>query len=387
MLAFHTANESPVAVDDVLATVAEDFGSRSIPMSTLTANDTDVDNSNAELHVTAVSNPVGGTVHIVGSNVVFTSALNFNGTASFDYTVSDGALTDVGTATFSVGPVNDPPVAVDDNLTSFAEDNGIRTISLGNLLANDSVGPANEDGQLLTITNVGNAVGGTVAISGSNVTFTPTLNFNGPAGFDYTVRDNGKTSGLNDFRTDVGTVSFTITPVNDPPVAVDDSLAAIAEDSGDRTIAFSDLLGNDSAGPPNESDQTLTVVIVDKPVGGAVRIAGSDVIFTPDLNFNGTASFDYTVRDNGTTSGSNDFRTDVGTVSFTITPVNDAPIAVDDSLTAIAEDSGTRTIAKSALTANDTDVDNTNAELNVTVVGNAVGGTVGIVGSNVIFTP
>ena len=51
-------------------------------------------------------------------------------------------------------------------------------------------------------------------------------------------------------------------------------------------------------------------------------------------------SFHYTVQDNGTTNGSPDFKTDTGTVNVTVTEVNDAPHAVNDSAS-VAEDSST----------------------------------------------
>jgi hypothetical protein len=123
------------------------------------------------------------------------------------------------------------------------------------------------------------------------------------------------------------TVSFTITEVNDAPTASNDSLSSIAEDSGARTIPFTDLTGNDSTGPANESGQTLIVKTVSNPVGGTVQIVGTDVQFTPTADFNGAASFDYTVEDNGTTNGGSDPLESVAaaTVSFTVDPVNDAP--------------------------------------------------------------
>ena len=61
-------------------------------------------------------------------------------------------------------------------------------------------------------------------------------------------------------------------------------------------------------------------------------VAGT-VIFTPAADFNGPASFNYTVQDNGTTNGAADPKTGTGTVNVTITEVNDAPTAVDDSKT------------------------------------------------------
>ena len=94
-----------------------------------------------------------------------------------------------------------------------------------------------------------------------------------------------------------------MTEVNDPPTATDDPQTSVAEDSGDRIIPFATLTGNDSAGPANEAGQSLTVISVANAVGGTVSIVGTDVIFAPTPNFNGPASFDYTVRDNGTTNG------------------------------------------------------------------------------------
>src|SRR5436190_1968877 len=104
--------------------------------------------------------------------------------------------------------------------------------------------------------------------------------------------------------------------VNDPPIAVADTLSNITEDSGARTIPFSALLSNDSPGPANEAGQTLTIISVGSGVGGSVAISGTDVIFTPIGDFSGSAGFIYIIQDNGTTAGTNDFKTASATVSF-----------------------------------------------------------------------
>ena len=54
-------------------------------------------------------------------------------------------------------------------------------------------------------------------------------------------------------------------------------------------------------------------------VGGSASVSGGNVLFTPTANFNGTASFDYTVTDNGTTNGVSDPLTATATASFTVT--------------------------------------------------------------------
>jgi hypothetical protein len=64
---------------------------RTIPTAQLTSNDLDPDGD--ALTVTAVANPLGGTVTLAGGVATFTPAPNLTGVAGFDYTVSDGGLT------------------------------------------------------------------------------------------------------------------------------------------------------------------------------------------------------------------------------------------------------------------------------------------------------
>src|SRR5207237_1266378 len=121
-------------------------------------------------------------------------------------------------------------------------------------------------------------------------------------------------------------INFTAEPgeVNDAPTANNDVLSSVAEDSGQRTITIASLLANDTAGT-NESGQTLTLTSVGSPVGGTVSFDATNVYFTPAADFNGAASFQYTITDNGTTNGSADPKSSTATVSFNITPVADMP--------------------------------------------------------------
>ena len=59
-----------------------------IAPATLLANDTDADSGDV-LSIFSVQNPVGGTVALVGGNIVFTPTANYSGAASFTYTVID----------------------------------------------------------------------------------------------------------------------------------------------------------------------------------------------------------------------------------------------------------------------------------------------------------
>jgi Calx-beta domain-containing protein/cadherin-like protein/Big-like domain-containing protein/uncharacterized protein DUF4214 len=302
--------------------------------------------------VTATSNNAAlipnANLSVTGSgatrNLAITPVTNANsatnGTATITVTVTaTNSQTATDTFVVTVTDVNDAPNVTGETIGNIAEDCGSGctagkyVIPFATLLANDNAGPADENGQTITITNVGSAVGGSVAINGTDVEFTPAADFNGAASFQYTVTDNGTSNGLPDPKSAVGTASFTITEVNDPPVATDDSLAGVSEDcasgcsAGKYVIPFAILTGNDSQGPANESTQTLTITLVNNAVGGTVAINGTNVEFTPTANFNGPASFDYTVQDNGTTNGVNDFKTAVGHVSFPVAPIADTPAA------------------------------------------------------------
>ncbi|MGB0684023.1 MAG: cadherin-like domain-containing protein [Magnetovibrionaceae bacterium] len=326
------SNNAPTAAGDI-ATVQED-GSLTISASDLLANDQDFDND--VLSIASVGNASGGAVSLTpGGDVLFNPTADFNGTASFDYTVSDGRG---GTATSSVSVtvsgVNDAPVATGDAVTT-AEDTAI-TLAANTLLANDS----DVDGDALSISAVGNAIGGTVSLTADgDVRFVPTAEFNGAAGFDYTVSDGqgGETTS---------TVTVAVSAVNDAPVAADDTLAAV-EDTA-VTFSAASLVGNDT----DVDGDALSISAVGSAVGGSVTLtAGGDVRFTPTSDFNGTARFDYTVSDGqGGTA--------VATAVVAVAAVNDAPVAAADTVSTPQDQ--TLTLTAADLLGNDQDVDGDN---------------------------
>src|SRR5205807_3389832 len=132
-------------------------------------------------------------------------------------------------------------IAHDDSLPTILEDARSEERRVGKECRNRGTGPAtakDEAGQTLTVTNVTNAVGGSVAIvGGGHVEFTPTANYNGAASFDYTVQDNGTTNGGAAPKSATAHATFTITAVNDAPTASNlmQSLT-IAEDAAATTL-------------------------------------------------------------------------------------------------------------------------------------------------------
>ncbi|MBA2540580.1 MAG: tandem-95 repeat protein, partial [Deltaproteobacteria bacterium] len=231
-------NDGPTAVDDNFTTAEET--PITITQAQLVANDTDPENQ--VLTVSAVSGATNGAVVDNGNNTyTFTPAANFVGNATFQYTVTDGLASDTGLATIAVTPVNDPPNAVDDQVTQTGAANAIPHATL---LANDNDGG---DGGALSITAVSAPVNGTVTLQANTVTFTPDNGFSGTAEFEYTISDGTDT--------DTATVTVIVTV---PRVCGDGIVIAPEEcddddtDPGDGCSAICEVEdGFDCTGSPS----------------------------------------------------------------------------------------------------------------------------------------
>src|SRR6185369_16167428 len=163
-----------------------------------------------------------------------------------------------------------------------------------------------------------------------------------------------------------------VAPVNDAPVAVADTLAAIEDTPVTYTAA--QLLGNDT----DVDGNPLTIASVTSGAGGtAVLNLDGTVTFTPDANFNGAASFTYKANDGTVDSNA-------ATVTLNVAAVNDAPVAVADTVAATEGSAATYTAAD--LLGNDTDVDGD--ALTIASVASGAGGTAVLnLDGTVTFTP
>jgi hypothetical protein len=351
------ANARPLAGDD-RASTAEDHR-LTLRAADLLRNDGDTDGT--ALHIAAVDGARHGQVALnADGSITFTPDADFNGDASFRYTVSDGeGGSDTATVRVAVRPLNDAPVAAADAVAT-QEDRAIR-IPVSQLLGNDH----DVDGDRLTIAAVQKASHGQVTLNGDGtITFTPDADFHGQAGFTYTVSD-----GKGGF--DTARVQVEVTPANDAPVAADDGLRT-DEDRALR-IEAATLLGNDR---DIDHDPLHIVSVQDASHGQVVLNPDGSIGFTPDADFHGEASFTYTVSDG---KGG----VDTARVLVEVAPVNDAPIATDDRLTT-AEDSAIR-MARGFFTGDDHDVDGD--PLRIVSVQKAEHGTVELTKNHVVFTP
>jgi hypothetical protein len=137
---------------------------------------------------------------------------------------------------------------------------------------------------------------GTLSGTAPNLTYTPDSNFNGSDSFTFKANDGHADSN-------VATVSITVTPVQDAPVAVED--AAVTRRG---TAALIDVLANDF----DVDGDALAIDSWTKPGNGSVRLVDGELRYGPREGFRGTDSFTYTISDgNGGTA--------TGTVTVTVT--------------------------------------------------------------------
>ncbi len=273
---------------------------------------------------------------------------------SFTYRVTDG-----------VNPVSDPvrveivytnenraPLASDDSY-EVSEDSEAQYFSV---LDND----VDPDALPLSITRISNGPGNGVANirNGVLVEYRPGAGFVGADSFSYTAVDSG---GL----TVTANVTINVANVNDAPMAQNDTVS-----TNENTPIEIRVRDNDS----DTEGSALTVTSVAEPLNGvAVISATGNVFYTPDLNYSGPDSFEYTVSDGDATA--------TATVVIQVIFVNVAPTPSADELF-LSEGTG----GEFDLLSNDTDGDGDTLTItNVSVPNN--GTVVLLVSGNVRYTP
>jgi VCBS repeat-containing protein len=336
-------NRAPEALDQAVMT-DEDVAA----LITMTGSDLDGDG----LTFSVVTGPANGILGGTGATRTYTPNADFNGLDGFTFRSHDGKTASTSTATVSitVNPVNDTPTA-NDSAGITDED-----VELNGFVSGGDI-----DGDNVTFAKQSNPLHGSVVVNaGGSYTYTPAADYNGTDSFTFTAGD-GMLNSLP------ATVSITVQPVNDVPNAVDDD--AMTDEDTPITIF---VLTNDDGGPADE-DQGLTVSSVSQGANGTVTTDGTAVTYTPNANFNGTDSFTYFNADSGGLQ-------DKATVTITVRAVNDAPIAVDDTVTS-SEDTAVTT----NVLANDSDLDGD--AVSVTGSGNGMYGVVTCSATDCTYVP
>jgi len=331
-------NDAPVATADSYGPLAEGGTLNVNAASGVLANDTDAEND--PLTAALVSGPSHAASFTLNADGSFDYTHDGGETTSdsFSYKVNDGTVDgNTVTVNISITPVNDLPLAVADSYGPIDEGATLNVNAASGVLANDS------DAEMSALS--------AVLVSGPSHASAFTLNADGS--FNYTHDGSETTADSFTYKPNDGTddgntvtVSIGITPVNDAPVANADSYGPIDEGSTLNVNAATGVLANDS----DAEMDSLSAVLVSGPSHAA------------SFTLNADGSFDYTHDGSETTADSFTYKVNDGsvdgntvTVSITITPVNDVPVATADSYGPLTEGGTLNVNAAAGVLANDTD--------------------------------
>jgi hypothetical protein len=385
-------NDAPSAADKTLSTLedrpyvfaATDFG----------FSDAADGSAHSLLAVHITSLPTAGSLQLAGQALTLNQAVsasdindgllrfvpqaNANGLgyASFSFQVQDnGGVADGGqdmavasnTITLDVTAVNDAPAAADKTITTLedkpyvftatdfgfsdAADGSTHSLQAIHIATLPSAGTLQLSGQALTA----NQVVSINDIDSGLLRFVPEADANGLgyASFTFQVQDNGGTAhGGQDLSVTPGTITVTVTLVNDAPAASDNTLTTL-EDTP-YVFAATDFGFIDTA--DGSVNVLLAVHITSLPTAGTLQLAGQAVManqvvsvndidngllsFSPasDANGIGYASFTFQVQDDGgVADGGQDLSLAPNTLTLDVVPVNDAPAAADKTLTTLED--------------------------------------------------
>ena len=309
-------NDLPIANPDSAAVVA----GGSVLVDVL-ANDSDPEGT--ALVLLSAEGASHGSLALESGQVRYTPDAGFAGEDHFTYRIADADGGQAGSlVSVAILVRNSPPVASPDQ--AVLDEDGTLLIDV---LANDS----DPEGLAITISSVGAASNGAVAIEDGRIRYTPNANWFGMDSFSYTIRDLvGATA--------TSTVEVLVKSVNDAPTLAAIADAALAEGS---TFTVSALGGDVDGG------DTLTYALDVAPAAatidahtGAISWAATD----------GDASYDFTVRvtDQAGASAARSFKVDVANVAPTLTVAGLEAVYAGDAYTInlTSSDPGVDTISK-----------------------------------------
>lgn len=160
----------------------------------------------------------------------------------------------------------------------------------------------NENGPTSLVVTTAPSNGTIILSSAGGFSYSPNLNFNGTDSFSYRVSDDLTSSNIS-------VASITVTPVNDEPISLAQSISTLEDTSLAITLNALEV----------DATDTLTYSIVTPPVHGIISGSGKNYTYTPSANYFGSDLFSFKVNDG--TMDSN-----VSTISISVSSVNDAPI-------------------------------------------------------------
>lgn len=264
-------NTTPVAVDDAYAATVDT--ALVIAAPGVLANDTDANGDALTATTTGTTTPApanGSLAFNSDGSFTYTPNAGYSGPDAFTYVANDGTVNSAeATVTISVNPPSNTAPVADAQAVSLDEDTSIGVTLTG----------SDADGDALTYAVVTGPANGLLSGTEPNLTYTPNANFNGADSFTFTVNDGTVDSAP-------ATVSITVNPVNDPPVANAQSV------STDQDVPLPiTLTGSDIDGDP------LTYTVVTQPTNGVLNGTEPNLSYVPNAGTTGADSFTFTVND------------------------------------------------------------------------------------------
>ncbi|NER37213.1 MAG: DUF4347 domain-containing protein [Oscillatoria sp. SIO1A7] len=191
-----------------------------------------------------------------------------------------------------------------------------------------------------------------------NLDFNNAVNGNNPEILSIVANDGGNT-GTGGAQTDNQTFNITVNPINDAPVFSKGLDQTVSEDAGAQRVN-NWATGIGPGGGTDETSQTLASFNVANNNNSLFAVqpaidSNGNLTYTPAANASGTATVTVTLQDSGgTANGGQDTKSETFTIA--VNPVNDVPIANNDSYNTSEDTPLTMPVASGVL-ANDTDVE------------------------------
>lgn len=231
------------------------------------------------------SQPTHGTLSGTPPTVTYSPASGFSGNDSFTFIANDGTLNSAAaTVSIAVNAVNRAPVATSKSV-NVNEDTPTAIVLTG----------TDPDGNSLTFNVVSGPGHGSLSGTAPNLVYSPSSNFNGSDQFTFKASDGSLTSA-------VATVSITVVPINDAPVAISQSLTTMQDGSVSFTLTGTDVESN-----------SLTFSTVTGPSNGILTGTPPNLVYQPTPGFSGNDQFTFKANDGALNSTP-------ATISITVNP-------------------------------------------------------------------